>query len=237
MDSSGNVYTTGLFTGTADLDPGTGIANLIGTVGDSTFVSKLDASGNFIWAKGIGGTSNGISVDGSGNVYITGSFLSTTDFDPGTGTTSLTSAGGRDIFISKLDAGGNFAWAKRIGGSLDDQATGISVDSSGNIVTTGVFTGTVDFDPGTDTTNLVGTGGNDIFVSKLDTNGNSVWAKRLGGTGDDQAAGISVDSSGNVYTTGFFDRTADFDPGAGTMNLTIVGLSSDVFVSKLELIN
>ncbi|MBD2075896.1 DUF4347 domain-containing protein [Phormidium sp. FACHB-592] len=234
VDSSGNVYITGSFIGTADFDPGTGTTNLIGTVGDSTFVSKLDASGSFVWAKGIGGTSNGISIDSSGNVYITGSFLSTTDFDPGTGTTSLTSTGGRDIFISKLDTGGNLAWAKRIGGTGDDQTTGISVDSSGNVYTTGVFRGTVDFDPGTGTTNLIGAGGDDIFISKLNADGSLVWAKRIGGTGDDQATGISVDGSGNVHTTGFFSGTVDFNPGTGTTNLAVVGPGSDIFISKLD---
>jgi hypothetical protein len=240
VDSNGNVYTTGHYDGTVDFDPGAGTTNLTNTGGFDNFVSKLDASGNFVWAKGMGSGSSsviarGISVDGSGNVYTTGSFLGTADFDPGADTTNLTSTDtGRDIFVSKLDVSGNFVWAKGMGGNGTDQANGISVDRLGNVYTTGYYSGTVDFDPGAGTTNLTNTGGSDIFVSKLDASGNFVWAKGMGGNGTDQANGISVDGLGNVYTTGVFQNTADFDPGAGTVNLTSVGDATNGFISKLS---
>jgi hypothetical protein len=239
VDGSGNVYTTGIFQGTADFDPGAGTTNLtsVSSYSSDIFVSKLDADGNFLWAKSLGGSSidraNSISVDGSGNVYTTGIFQGTADFDPGAGTMTLTSAGSNDIFVSKLDAGGNFRWAKSLGGSSVDQGNSISVDGSGNIYTTGTFDGTVDFDPGAGTMTLTSAGSNDIFVSKLDTGGNFLWAKRFGGSGSDTAYGISVDGSGNVYTTGNFTGTADFDPGAGTTNLTSAD-GPDIFVSKLD---
>jgi hypothetical protein len=239
VDSSGNIYTTGYFDGTVDFDPGAGTANLTSAGGsDDIFISKLDSSGNYVWAKQFSGTSfaqaTGISVDSSGNVYTTGTFNSTVDFDPGAGTTNLTSAGSADIFISKLDNSGNYVWVKQLGSTGEDRATGISVDSSGNVYTTGTFNSTVDFDPGAGTANLTSAGFQDIFISKLDSSGNYVWVKQLGGTGDDNATGISVDSSGNVYTTGYFYSRADFDPGAGTVNLTGAGGSDDIFISKLD---
>ena len=113
-----------------------------------------------------------------------GSFQGTADFDPGAGTFNLTSAGDYDIFISKLDSSGNFVWAKSLGGTGYDVSYGIALDSGGNVYTTGSFSGTVDFDPGAGTFNLTSAGTGDIFVSKLDSNGNFVWARSLGGTSD-----------------------------------------------------
>ena len=99
------------------------------------------------------------------------------------------------------------------------------MDASGNVYTTGYFQGTVDFDPGAGTFNLTSAGLQDIFISKLDAAGNFVWAKQLGGTLNDVGYSIALDTSGNVYTTGFFRDTVDFDPGAGTFNLTPAGIT------------
>ena len=201
--------------------------------------SPLYASGTFLWAKSMGGTSsdfaNGIAVDSSGNVYTTGSFSGTADFDPGTGTADLTSAGSGDIFVSKLDSSGDFVWTKSMGGMDYDEGRSIAVDSSGSVYTTGYFQGTADFDPSVGTANLTSTGSDQIFVSKLDSSGDFVWAKSMGGTSDDGGSSIALDLSGNVYTTGgYYSTTADFDPdGAGTANLTNAG-GYDIFVSKLE---
>ncbi len=236
-DASGNVYTTGAFTGTVDFDPGAATFNLTSAGGLDIFVSKLDAAGNFVWAKQLGGTSDNsgisIAVDASGNVYTTGEFQGTADFDPGAGTFNLTSAGADDIFVSKLDAAGNFAWAVRFGSTGGEAGLAIALDASANVYTTGAFRLTVDFDPGAGTANLTSAGVDDVFISKLDATGNFIYAKRLGGTSNENSYSITVDASGNVYTSGFFIGTADFDPGAATVNLTSVGLR-DIFVSKLD---
>lgn len=177
----------------------------------------------------------GVSVDTYGNVYSTGWFNGTADFDPGPGTFNLLNAGvlGADIFISKLDSNGDFVWAKSMGGTFSDSGYGIAIDTSGNVYTTGSFGGTADFDPGTGVLDLVSSGGTDIFISKLNNSGDFVWAKALGAGFDDYGYDISVDSSGNVYTTGFFRGTVDFDPGdMGIFNLTSAGFE-DIFISKL----
>jgi len=136
-------------------------------------VSKLDSSGNFVWAKKMGGDGSDagrdIAVDGAGNVHTTGNFYSTADFDPGAGTYYLTAPGGDyfvdpDIFVSKLDSDGKFVWAGNMGGTSSDSGNAIAVDSLGNVYTTGLFSGTADFDPGPGTYYL--TGGS-IFVLKL----------------------------------------------------------------------
>ncbi|MEQ8908418.1 MAG: SBBP repeat-containing protein [Vicingaceae bacterium] len=238
IDVSGNVYTTGYFEGTVDFDPGVGVSNLTSNGNYDVFIQKLDASGNFLWAKSFGANANdvglSIAVDASGNVYTTGYFWNTVDFDPGAGTFNLTAPGGWfNIFIQKLDASGNFQWAQSYGGGLPDLGYSIAVDASGNVYTTGYFQQTIDFDPGPSVVNLTSVGNDDVFIQKLDASGNFVWAKSFGGGSDDQGFSISVDASGNVYTTGNFKSTVDFDPGAGTANLTAVS-NADVFVQKLD---
>jgi pimeloyl-ACP methyl ester carboxylesterase len=239
VDISGNIYTTGYFHEIADFDPGPGTFNLTSVGNSDIFVSKLDASGDFVWAKGMGGTNASgdiglsIVIDINGNSYTTGYFCGTADFDPGSGTYNLTSAGDHDVFVSKLDVTGNFLWAKQIGGVGDDFGNSITVDVNGNIYITGNFIYTVDFDPGPGTYNLTSYGENDIFVSKLNTSGNFLWAKQIGGIGDDRGHSIAVDNNGSVYTTGFFLGTIDFDPGSRIYNLISAGLW-DIFLSKLD---
>jgi hypothetical protein len=240
LDPSGNVLTTGYFRGTVDFDPGAGVVNLTSAGTEDIFVSKLDASGNFVWAANMGGTGNdfgyAIATDASGNVFITGNFQGTADFDPGTGTFNLTAAGsGLDVFIVKLDAAGNFLWAAKIGGGQNDYGYSITTDASGNVYTSGNFVGSVDFDPGVGTFNMLAPGSSswDAFISKLDAAGNFVWAKQLGGTNNEGARSIVTDGLGNVYTAGYFAGTADFDPGVGTYTLA-GGSLGDIFVSKLD---
>jgi hypothetical protein len=237
VDASGNVYTTGYFIDTVDFDPGPGTFNLISNGGSDIFISKLDASGNFVWAKSMGGSlddvANSIALDTLDNIYITGYFQGTADFNPGAGVFNLTAVGDSDIFVSKLDASGNLIWAKNMGGPLGEVANSIAVDHFGSVYTTGYFSGTVDFDPNAGTFNLSSTGSNDIFISKLDSLGNFVWAKSIGGTLNEQGSSIALDNADNVYTTGYFNGTVDFDPGAGIVNLTS-GVNENMFISKLD---
>ena len=241
VDSSGNTYTSGWFAGTADFDPGTGVYNLTSRGDYDIFVTKLDPSGNFVWAKQMGGTgddkSYANSIDTNGNVYVEGSFSGTANFNPG-GTYNLTAKGSYDGFIVKLDNDGNFVWAKQIGGigaSVNSEYVVVDSNNNFNVYITGSFIGTVDFDPGAGVSNMSSSpiGVYDIFVYKLDSSGNFIWAKQMGGTGTDISYHAILDSSGNIYTTGIFQNTADFDPGAGTYNLTSAG-SFDIFVSKLD---
>lgn len=236
-DASGNVYTIGYFYGTLDFDPGPGTTTLTAVGQSDIFLQKLDASGNLVWVKSMGGADydfgNAITIDATGNLYVTGAFQTTADFDPGAGTTNLVSAGDYDVFVAKLDANGTLLWARGMGGANYSTASAIAVDASGNVYTTGPFWSSGDFDPGAGTVTLTSAGITDVFLSKLDASGNYVWAKALGGTGQEESFSLALDASGNVYTTGFFNGTVDFDPGAGTATRTAVG-SEDVFVSKLN---
>jgi len=239
VDGSGNIYTTGVFQDTVDFDPGVGTSNLISVGDQDVFVQKIDVSGNFLWAKSMGGSGTSssqgtsITVDNSGNVYTIGAYRETIDFDPGAGTSNLTSIGSNDVFVQKMDALGNFLWAKSMGGISSEIGKSIAVDGSGNIYTAGYFAGTVDFDPGAGTSNLTSVGVNDIFIQKIDGSGNFLWAKSMGGISSEIGNSIAVDGSGNIYTTGSFGGTVDFDPGSGNNNLTSIG-NDDVFVQKMS---
>ncbi|MBD2705868.1 hypothetical protein IC229_35045 [Spirosoma sp. BT702] len=236
VDGSGSVYTTGNFADIADFDPGPGEINLTSAGNADLFLSKLDATGNLVWAKSLGGVGEdaglSVTVDGSGNVYMTGDFRGTVDFDPGAGQLSLTSIGYIDQFVGKFDGSGNLLWAKSVGGTLSVIGRAIHVDAAGSVYTTGNFSGTADFDPGLGVTNLSTAGLDDIFVSKFDPAGNLLWAKAMGGALSDVGNAVAVDGAGSVYTTGFFYSAADFDPSGEAYTLTPVGLS-DIFVSKL----
>lgn len=237
IDSAGNICSTGIYSGSVDFDPGSGVYNLLTITGvNHIYISKLSSDGNFIWAKSFGAGYNqdgtSIAVDSSGNVYTAGVFWGIGDFDPGPATYYLTSFGYSDIFISKLNASGDFVWVRQFGDTLEDSAQPIAIDHSGNVVTTGIFNGTVDFDPGVGTYNLNSLGSTDIFISKLDSSGNFIWAKQFGDTISEVALSLALDDTGNVFTAGCFRGTIDFDPGAGINSLTAD--SFDIFISKLD---
>ncbi|MEQ9168413.1 MAG: BspA family leucine-rich repeat surface protein [Fulvivirga sp.] len=242
-DVAGNVFSTGKFSGTADFDPGVGTYNLISAGSEDAYFSKLDASGNLVWAYGFGSTSLdrglSIAVDPFGNVIITGEFRNTIDFDPGPGTFNLTAPSGlADFFILKLDNDGNFIWAVSIGdpASNADLAYSLATDDFGSVYITGIFGETVDFDPGVSTfllTPVSGGGFRDVFILKLDESGNFIWAKSIGGTSSDIAFALTVDLSNNVIIGGHFYGTVDFDPGPGVNNITTTG-SKNLFILKLD---
>ncbi len=195
---------------------------------------------NFQWAKSMGAANsdqgNGVAVDVKGNVYTTGAFQGTVDFDPGIGVVNLTSYGSFDVYVSKLNAAGNLVWARNWGNLIDDRGYAIALDAAGNVYTTGYFKGTVDFDPSSaGTFSMTAVGADDMFISKLDSSGNFVWAKQIGGTDVDRGKSIAIDASGNILTTGYFIGVCDFDPGATSFNMTSTNLTTDIFVLKLKI--
>ncbi len=238
IDPFGNIYSAGSFQSTTDFDPGIGTYSLTSIGSLDAFVLKLDASGSFVWARKIGSSANdgalGICADQLGNIYSTGYFSFTADFDPGAAVVNLTSAGLYDSFVWALDAGGNYLWAKNFGGLQSDMGYSINSDASGNLYSTGTFVNISDLDPGVGTSTVSSNGLNDIYVSKLDNSGSFLWGKSFGGTNQDYVNGIVLDASNGVYTTGAFQGTVDFDPNATVYNMTAVAFSADAFISKLD---
>ena len=238
ISSDGFVYTMGVFRSTADMDPGAGTANL-NTIGNyaNLFVQKMDGAGNYVWAKQVGGSyfqfGSDIEVNAAGNLFVTGTFAETADFDPGPGDASLTAVG-YDTFIWSLDASGNFQWVRHIkgNGNLTDSGESLSVDAQGDIYVCGEFLLTADFNPGPAVFNLTSAGSEDGFIMKIDAAGTLLWARKMGGTGQDQARSVQVDPFGNIYTVGSFYNTVDFNPLLAVNNLVSNG-TGDIFVQKL----
>lgn len=174
-----------------------------------------------------------VVTDLQNNVYSTGYFSQTVDFDPSAGVQSLTSNGTFDLYVQKHDPNGNLLWVKGIGGTGDDGGKSICVDASGNIYVTGFFTGSVDFDPNSGVFTLASNGARDGFVLKLDSSGNMVWAKAIGGTGNDEITSIMMDAFGDLVYGGNFHNTIDLDPNTGVTNVTSIGLQ-DMFITKMN---
>jgi hypothetical protein len=219
-DSAGNVLLTGYFRGTVDFGGGA----LTSAGGYDLFVAKLDPAGAHLWSKRSGDANSqvafSITTDSVGNVLLTGTFGGTIDFGGG----ALTSAGGDDLFVAKLDAAGKQLWSKRFGDANEQYGYSITTDSAGNVLLTGYFGGTIDFEGGA----LTSAGGNDLFVAKFDAAGAHLWSKHFGDAEDQYGLSITTDSAGNVLLTGRFFGTVDFGGGA----LTSAG-GGDLFVAKL----
>ncbi len=240
-DNLGNHYATGGFRGTVDFDPGTSVYNLTSGFGEDIFIQKLNPNGDLSWAisLGLGGDDNGqsISTDNAGNVYVTGYYYGTVDFNPGTAVFNLTSNNGAAAFILKLNASGAFLWAKSIEGELMfSEAKGFSIEVSdlGNVFVTGDYDGSVDFNPGNSTFSMSSNANTDFFILKLDNNGDFVWAKSIGAGMYDRVKTIAVDHLENVYVTGNFSQTVDFNPNAPIFNLTAESVVSSIFILKLD---
>ncbi|MBI5294949.1 MAG: SBBP repeat-containing protein [Chloroflexi bacterium] len=206
IDGNGNVYVTGRSCGTTDFDPGPGVTALSSIGICDLYIAELDSNGNFVKARNMGGISAGvegydIAVDEAGNIYTTGQFIGTVDFNPGAGEAKITSAGRWDVFISKLNSNGNYVFAKSMGGTNDEQGLNLVVDKLGNIYTAGSYIGTVDFDPGSGTFNLPSCDYPGMicgFLSKLNKNGNFVLAKSIGDVNKD----LALDSGNNILVVG-----------------------------------
>lgn len=226
VDGNGNSYSTGVFRGTVDFDPGPGNFNLTASGIGDIFILKLDPNGDFLWAEQIIGIGtgyeqgNGITVDDLGNVYFTGLYQS-----PGNG---------NQIIVSKLDSNGNQLWSKIFGGTLDERGNSIEIDNLGNLLILGQFNSVTDFDPGPGNSNLTPIGSINSYILKLNNNGDFQWVKHYSSTSEIIGLSITIDQNDNVIGTGYYNGTVDLDPSANNLNITTNG-EYDLFITKLDL--
>ncbi len=235
--SGSDVYITGRFKGVANFNtPSATGSNEITTAGSiDIFLAKYNSEGVFQWVKRAGGTGHdsghGVAVSGS-DVYISGGFRSTANFNTpsATGSNTITSVGGGDIFLAKYNSAGVFQWARGAGGSNEDQASGVAV-SGNDVYITGYFYGGAIFlgSRGVSSVNS----NFDVFLAKYDNTGTFQWARRGGGTGDDFGWGIAA-SGGDIYVTGNFKGTANFNtPSAtGSNEITTVSTDKEAFLAR-----
>jgi hypothetical protein len=227
-DANGNVYVTGFFKSVSITFGTTVLYNLDNSgITNDLFLVKYDANGNVLWARKGGGanddTPRDIATDASGNVFITGCFDGSITF----GTTTLTNPGG--VFLVKYNTNGDLIWARAADGISPEQVFGVAADANGNVFITGNFrNNTISFGDITLTNTTAGSNPilYDIFVVKYDGDGNVLWAKSEGGTGEDYARGVAVDPAGRAYVTGQFVSSA---MTFNSSTLTNSG-SSDIFL-------
>jgi uncharacterized repeat protein (TIGR01451 family) len=216
------VYVTGSFRDSIDLDPGPGTL-ILNDPGPSTdkFIACYTLGGNVTWGKqvdanGAIGYFNSIRADANGNVVAGGNFSGTFDLDPGGGTQTVSSNGASDLFVLKLDGNGDFSWGWSVGGISTDEIFGLAMEDTASVYVTTAFQNTVDFDGGAGVLQLTAASG-DAAILKVETSGGGlVWAAQVGSTGGDYSFEVQVDGQENIYCSGSFGGTADFDPSTDT---------------------
>ncbi len=203
VDNYGNFYATGFYY--ADLMQN-GFTLLTSKGNSDTFIGKFTNSGAIIWLMSFGGKSfdvgRSITVDLEGNVYVVGDFSDSASI----GGTQLIPSGGTDIFVLKFNSAGNLLWAKNFGGPLSEICNSMTTDASGNSYLGGDFYDSTSLG----THNFTSYGQYDIFILKLNTDGNILWAQQAGGERSENVSTITSDASGNIYLTGNFMMTASF---------------------------
>ncbi len=228
IDASGNVYTYGLFITTAILCDDTLRAPLAAS---HLWLNKRDANGACIWTQqftcseplGPNQVNRAVSLvmDDNGDLYLSGTFFGTIQI----GAYMLTSAGGQDLFLARLDGSGNCQWAVREGGTGKEEGGAIAIDGNGDLLLTGGYAGTCTIAG----VALTSQGQSDGFVARYDGNGNASWVRSFGGTSWDSGTGVAVDAVGNGYITGRYTTNATFN------GLVVNGTGDmDIFVAKYD---
>ncbi len=221
VDAAGNVFVIGDFSGQAVF----GDITLTSAGETDIFLVKYDQNGAVQWARRAGGVGadagNHVAVDAAGNVHITGWFRDSATF----GSVTLTNTGEYTAFVARYDASGNLRWAVRPDRSQYSYGSAVAVDSFGNVLVAGTYEGAMRFNQ----TELRAVGKTDAFLAKLDSNGRATWALTAGGGGEDFAAGVALDASGNPHLAGSFSGNAWF----GRNYLSSLG-ESDIFVAKFD---
>ncbi|HEV3340074.1 MAG TPA: Ig-like domain-containing protein [Pirellulales bacterium] len=241
VDKSGNVYITGNFTSSTAVF---GSTTLTAVGLPDAYLAKLDSNGNFVWAESFGASTSStdgysVATDSSGDVYLTGDYGAKLTIGTGSHTTTLPSQGFSDILVAKFDSTGALMWANGYENKAFNHGYGIAVDGQGEAYVTGIFDGTLDFDPASPGKNTLTTFFSTDFILKLDTKGSFVWVKQLQANtsaGDGRAEGdaIAVDAAGNIYNTGIFGGPVDLNPNGGDLNTTADFVFPDAFVVKLS---
>jgi len=239
VDKDDNIFVTGFFSGvSAEFDGFTLTNPNWGTnCTPLGYVGKMDANGNFIWVNKFDGVEdnkgsrdNRIAIDHFSNVYVVGGFGSVANFGP----FALTSKGDFDVFLFKLDTDGNWVWARSVGSNKGDRGDGIAIDYCDNVYITGEYTNPMIF-PGANASNgsdtLSHSKKRDVFVAKITTNGDWVWAKRARSQGVDKPYQMSVDENMQVFVCGSAGDSLRFN---NNIVLTNGDTTINAFVAQLD---
>jgi uncharacterized delta-60 repeat protein len=206
VDSSDNIYVTGYTTGGLDGNTNSG--------DNDSFLVKYNSSGTKQWTQQLGTSSHdygrGVTVDSSDNIYVTGYTWGGLDGN--------TNSGGRDMFLVKYNSSGTKQWTQQLGTSSHDYGRGVTVDSSDNIYVTGSTYGGLDGN--------TNSGSYDASLVKYNTSGTKQWTKLLGTSSKDSGYGVTVDSSDNIYVTGYTRGGLDGNTYSGDNDTFLVKYNS-----------
>lgn len=236
-----NIYWTGIFSDSIEVATSSGIVKLRSNGGTDVFLAMLDADGELLWIKSIGGPKNDYSaalgLDYMGNLWMTGSFQDTIDADPGIGAYELGAVHKADVMILKLSGEGDLLWAGQIGGTENEWIQSLSFDAAGKVYLTGNFSGTTDFDPGSGVVEYASEGNSDIFILGLDNGGTFRWVHVMQSLYTVAGERVIVDKKGDLYATGHFDGDIDADPGESQFILSnpIGNGGNNVYILKWNL--
>jgi PKD repeat protein len=241
VDGSDNVYVVGTFCDTVNFAEDWGGTDEETSAGTwDVFVTKIDSNDSYCWTRRIGGPNSdevhSVCTGAGGSVYITGMFEGTVDFATGWGGNDpKTSVHQDDIYVTKVDASGSYAWTRTIGGQFGQNAYSICSDGTGNIYVAGNFYGTVNFAAdwgGSD--EKTGAGNGDIFVTRINSDGTYGWTRFMGSGTADAAHGVCADESDNIYIAGRFTGTVNFaSDWSGNDTKTSVR-TYDIFITRIN---
>lgn len=230
FDDSSNVYIAGQFQSTIDVDFSSNTYSLTSAGSHDVFLAKYTPTGSIVWARQAGGISDdqAFSVAVKDNfVYVAGFITGSANFS----THNVVSNGATDAFLAKYSTQGALVWAAPIGGAGSDQAFGIAVNAAGNIFVGGFLTGSANF---SSSTSLTSNGGQDVFFACYNSAGNLSWAKNIGSSNDDELRNLAIDEHSNIYLTGQYSGTTDFDPSSNTVSITNNSWASDIYAAKYD---
>ncbi|HVD97385.1 MAG TPA: RHS repeat-associated core domain-containing protein [Cytophagaceae bacterium] len=220
VDHNLNIYVTGYYSSSSITFNSTTVTN---AGGQDVVVLNFTSTGSANWIKSFGSTgddaASDIAVTSVGNSYLSGMFNGTVSFNGH----NVTSGGGADIFVTKLNSSGTAQWASSGGGTSGDVTTELKLDNSENVYITGNVTGHVTFG----TLSATSAGSTDFLVLKYNSSGTEQWLKVQGGTSADAGTGIAISGNGNVTITGYYQGTTRF--GGGLTNITSAG-GQDIFI-------
>jgi hypothetical protein len=230
VDAQGDIAVVGRTSGPTDLEPGAGVQNHDGPMGEA-MLSRFDAAGNWQWALGFGGDGNDsfndVAFDSSGDMVIVGDSSSTlVDFDASDGEALAMTKGERDVFVLRLDADGGFVWLRTVGGDFEDGGHAVHIDCDDQIYIAGEFYHVVDFDPSPVVDEIDGGPNVGAFVWSLTAAGDYTWAATWDEftSHDTHTVGVTYDR--RVVTALQYQDEMDFDPGPLVTMLPGIGFQA-----------
>jgi hypothetical protein len=243
LSPDGSIVIVGYFNTTAytDFNPNGVSSNLTPGTYNDVFILKLTNGGAFSWVKKVGGFgeqdfANALEIDNSGFIYVVGRFSGIGNYNPDPlGTFTLNSNGAYDGFTLKLASNGSFEWVKQIGGPNEDDVRDVSINSNGNVIVTGLFTGNVDFDSGSGQ-NIINSNNSsqDIFIVEYSALGNQGNVATIGGSDSDRGYSLDADGQGNVYLSGIFTGNVNFNTNPSGTPVYLFSQFSSAFTLSIN---